>query len=413
MLKTFEKFYAVIGLLFLAGGLIPTEIAQGEQDPAYIHSQIIGQVCVFSIIAVLLLVRWRSVLRGVTAAAWPLLLCGLAILSTEWSLDHMFTLRRGIILLATTLFAVYLASHFDWEEQLDAFGWMTVVAVFGSYVLIVFFPDYGVSHDLHWGNWKGLFPHKNLLGLYMAFGILLMVFGRPGGLPKWLRIATLLGAIGLLVFSGSATALVSLLVCFALYPLVYLFGLRGKRTLPLWVPMLPLFISAGLFALLNSSRLLELLGRDSTFTGRADLWRIAISAIHDDPWLGHGYSIFWHTVTTESTGVLISATTHAHDGYLDLCIDLGFVGLLVFVIGFLLFAKRAFTMLSNKSTAASKWPLIFLTLFATYNIAESSLLRTHTFMWIPFVSIYTALALMPSEARVEVTEPEMVPEYSA
>jgi exopolysaccharide production protein ExoQ len=413
MLKTLEKIYAVIALLFLSGGLIPTDLAQGEQDPTYIRAQIIGQVCVFSILAILCFIRWRPVMRGALAAGWPLALCGLAVLSAGWSLDPSFTLRRSVILLATTVFGVYLASCFEWDEQLNAFGWMVVLAVFGSYVIVALFPDYGISHDLHWGSWRGLFPHKNLLGLYMVFGILLMGFARPKSVPRWLRFATLIGAAGLLILSGSATAVAVAIVCLGAYPLIYMLDMKRRRTLPLWVPILPLFGFVAVFVYLNSSKVLELLGRDSTLTGRAQLWAVALSAIPDRLWFGHGYSAFWHMATFESTGALITATTHAHNGFLDLCLDLGLVGLSIFVISAIVFARRSLALLRSDELAAAKWPLIFLFLFVAYNVTESSMLRTHTFMWIPFISIYSALALMPSDATAEESESVMVAEYSA
>jgi exopolysaccharide production protein ExoQ len=413
MLKTFEKFYAVIGLLFLAGGLIPSDITQGEQSPAYAHALIIGQLCVFAILAILASVHWRKMLPGVRSALWPMILISMAIASTAWSLDPMFTLRRAIILLASTIFAVYLASRFEWDEQFDIFALTTVLAVLGSYLLVVFFPNYGISHDLHWGNWKGLFPHKNVMGLYMGFGILLLCFAKPRGVPKWLRIATVIGAGVLLIFSGSITALVATLFCFAAYPLVRLLTVKRKNTLPLWIPILPLFVLVGLFVMLNSDGILALLGRDSTLTGRAQLWAVARNAIREYPIFGHGYSAFWHMATFESTGVEIAATTHAHDGYLDLCLDLGFVGLFLFAVSFFTMAKRAFALLREESIDASKWPVIFLLFFSAYNVTESCILRPHTFLWVPYVSVYVFLALTEAKQPSAEYEAALIPDYSS
>jgi exopolysaccharide production protein ExoQ len=413
MLKTLEKIYAVIALLFLAGGMIPTDMVQGETSPAYTRALIIGQLCVFGILAVLASVHWRKMLHGVRSAFWPLILSGMAVASAAWSLDPAFTLRRAVLLLASTLFAIFLASCFEWEEQFDIFALTTVLAVFGSYLLVALLPNYGVSHDMHWGNWKGLFPHKNVMGLYMGFGILLLCFAKPRGLPKWLRIATIIGAAGLLIFSGSITALVATLFCFAAYPLVRLFIVKRKNTLPLWIPILPLFVLAGLFLVLNSDSILALLGRDSTLTGRPQLWAVSRTAIREYPIFGHGYSAFWHMATFESTGVAIAPTTHAHDGYLDLCLDLGLVGLFIFAISFFTMVKRALAALQEKSIDASKWPVIFLLFFSAYNITESCILRPHTFLWVPYVSVYVFLALAEAKQPSAEYESALIPDYSS
>ena len=62
-----------------------------------------------------------------------------------------------------TMFAIYVASCFDWDGQLDIFGWMSVIAVVGSCFMAIFVPSFGISKDVHWGAVKGLFPNKNII----------------------------------------------------------------------------------------------------------------------------------------------------------------------------------------------------------------------------------------------------------
>ncbi len=128
----------------------------------------------------------------------------------------------------------------------------------------------------------------------MAFGILLLFFTRPAGIPTWLRNATIAGAALLLLFSGSATPLVATTVFLVAFPLLHVARIKTKRTLPLWVPLLPFFICLALVVVTGSALILEAVGRTSrTLTGRTPLWAAVVDASQVRPWLGYGYAIFW------------------------------------------------------------------------------------------------------------------------
>ncbi len=166
-----------------------------------------------------------------------------------------------------------------------------------------------------------MFPHKNALGMKMAFGILLLFFTRPAGIPTWLRNATIAGAALLLLFSGSATPLVATTVCLVAFPLLHVAWIKTKRTLPLWVPLLPFFICLALVVVTGSALILEAVGRTTTLTGRTPLWAAVVDAIKLRPWLGYGYAIFWVGGNLDSLNVIKIAgwnAPHAHNGYLEI-----------------------------------------------------------------------------------------------
>jgi exopolysaccharide production protein ExoQ len=416
MLKKLEKLYAVLMLLYLAEALIPTNQTVAEQGRNLNHANVLVQMALFPILGVLLFLHRERILAGLWRSGWLLAICTLTMVSAAWSIDPAFTLRRAVILLATTLFGVYLATCFDWEEQTGLFGWMTIVCVLGSFVLIVFFPEYGLSHDLHFGSWKGMFPHKNALGMKMAFGILLLYFTKPEEIPAWVRNATIVGAIILLIFSGSATPLVSAAFCLAVFPLLHITRVKSKGTLPLWVPLIPFAMCLAVVLVEGSALVLDTLGKDTTLTGRTPLWAAVADAIKLRPWLGYGYAVFWVGGNVDSLTVIKIAgwsAPHAHNGYLDTCLDLGFAGLGVFLAGVGVALSRALKLFQEATTREEKWPLVFLLFFLTYNVTESSIFRTHTFLWLPYTWTFVALALQRSEASETVREPAMIPEYTA
>ena len=158
-LRSLEKIYVVLAMLFLTNGLIPRSVA--ENDQAGQLQPVLGRPnrnhrSVFDFNSVVSR-AWRKIIPAVQRSGWIIALCGLAVASAAWSYDVQLTFRRGILLSAMTMFAIYVGSCFDWDEQLDLFGWLSVIAVVGSALMAIFVPYYGISHDVHAGSLKGLF----------------------------------------------------------------------------------------------------------------------------------------------------------------------------------------------------------------------------------------------------------------
>jgi exopolysaccharide production protein ExoQ len=404
LLRKFENVYVVFTMLFLANGIIPRSV--GENDQAGQQQAVPGDRIllglVYLILAGLVFVHWKEILRGLRQSGWIVALCGLAVASSAWSFDMQFTARRSILLSAMTLFAIYIASCFDWEEIVNLFGWMSVVVVVGCAFMAIFVPYYGISHDIHSGAVKGLFPHKNIMGRQMAFALLTLWLGKPKALPEWFRYCMMAGACVLLLSSRAATSAVLVVICIGMYPLLLLMRLPRRRTLPLWVPLAPVFAMGVAIAIRYSSVALEIVGRSATLSGRTTIWDMVLQAVSRRPWFGYGYDVFWNRYTPDLAvvlSVLQFRPPHAHDGYLDLLLGLGRVGLLVFLAGFLVSLWRAGSLFVANEVRGAAWPLLVLLFFAAFNFTESNILRPFTFLWIPYVTIYVSLALMRAEAR--------------
>jgi exopolysaccharide production protein ExoQ len=406
--KILEKGFVVFALLYMARGVIPVVAAQGDESQLGEFNAISFtiQALVFVILGALIFVQRQSILPGITNSGLLLSLCGLAIASAAWSSEPVFTLRRGILLLATTILGIYVGSRFDWDEQLNLFAWMGVVSVVGSFLMVFLLPQYGLSHDMHWGNWKGLFPHKNALGQQMDFAILTFAIGKPKGLPRGVLSASLAGAALLLFLSHSMTSIALAAVIACAYPILWLVRLKKRRTLPLWVPLVPVFAAVAWFIASNSGAILDILGRDSTLTGRRDLWPAVIDAIKERPLFGYGYAVFWRWGLSGDARDLLTSIhwngiMQAHNGYLELCLDLGLSGLLLFVWGFVAAARRAMKLFHREPNRATRWAVMYLLFFALYNLFEGSLMQLYTFLWVPYVSVFVSLALMEAADQRE------------
>lgn len=409
--ERFEKFFVIASLVAFAGAILPTNTAEGQGSAEANRFSVVIQLAVFPMLSLLVLVHGRKILNAVRSMPWVIALCSLAVVSAAWSYDPVFTLRRAVVLTAFTLFGIYVGANFEWEEQIQLFGWALLYMVAVSYLIIVVAPDYGISHDLHSGAWKGVFTHKNTLGRVIGFGLALLIFARPKIGPTIVRVGLLLATAILLIFSFSSTGLVSVIGCLLAYPFILVLRARAKRTVPLWVVLLvPTLILIALVGI-NYGAIASVFGKDPTLSGRTQLWTSVVDAIKLRPWLGYGYSVFWsepgpETLVTATRSNFGAMPAHAHNGYLDLALDLGIVGVLIFAYGLVKMLRLAVTAAQDETAYASAWPLMFVVYFLLFNVTESNLLILRAFLWLPFISIYVALM------REYVTAPSYLPEKS-
>ncbi len=406
--ERFEKIFVVASIIAFAGAILPTNTVEGQGSADANRFNIVIQIVVFPILAFLVAVHGKRILNALRSVPWLIVLCGLAAASAAWSYEPTFTLRRAVILAAFTLFGIYLGANFEWEEQIQLFGWALLYMIIVSYLVILIAPDYGISHDLHNGAWKGVFSHKNSLGRVIGFGMVFLIFARPKLGPTFVRIGILLAAAALLIFSDSSTALLAVIGCLAAYPCIYVLRVRTRRTVPLWVVLLVPLVLALVLVAANYGAVAGVFGKDPTLSGRTKLWTAVVDAVKQHPVWGYGYSVFWPKPGPETVKVAAAASmgempSHAHDGYLDLTLDLGIVGLMVFLYGLAKMIRLALAAVKDDSIAASAWPLMFVVYFVLFNLTESNLLISRAFLWLPFVSIYVALiqsrVLAPSYSR--------------
>lgn len=340
----------------------------------------------------LVLLRWRRVLR-VARMVWPLLaLAVLASLSTAWSVQPMVTLRRSIWLLTGTIFAIYIGERYSIKEFAHLLAQTFCFVITLIFILYWVAPDYVIDWT-YGGAWKGLSGYKNTFGEHMAFALVLLALVRFRHW-FWTRYVFFLLAAGLLLLSHSATALVCGVLALATIPIWRL--IRGEQRF-LGYALAALASSLAVYCILSPPEsLFQMLGRDTSLTGRTRLWNILLPVIASRPLLGYGYAAFWDGWKPEVLSVWIQAerlVPVADNGYIDLCLSLGIVGLALFLYLFVRAFRDAFAYMKVEPTFIGIWPLVYLCIFAADNICESALLTRGTFSFLAFAILATSLAI--------------------
>jgi len=336
-------------------------------------------------------IAWRAALAALLARwlnPFLLALVALAVASVTWSIDPSVTLRRSIrvITVLVVCVAFVLASWHPRRYQNVVRPLLTVMLL-GSIVFGVVWPALAIHQETSaelLGAWRGLANHKNSLGALASMGV---IFWAHAGLSREVRLATALagGAVALLclILSRSATSLMAAVIVTALLAML----MRSPDGLRPWMPyvvgavvaLLVTYTLAVLQLIPGLSLLLSpvsaLTGKDLSFTGRTQIWAVLLDHIRLNPGLGTGYGAYWTGPGTGSPSdefVRLAAfyPGSAHNGYLEIINDLGFVGLacLVGYIGIWLW--QGLTLLAIERNQAALY-LGLLVQQALTNLSET------------------------------------------
>ncbi len=354
--------------------------------------------------------QWRA--RG--GALPPLLVVSLgvwAVLSIAWSQDAWLTARRAVPFALQTMFGVFLVLRFRNEHLLRLLLAAFAVLAMASAMLAVGFPSLGLDASTgHAGDWQGVFSQKNACGRAMVFALAALL-SLPGF--SLARLALLLLFAGELLLSGSRGAwLLGLLVCVAL--LAFRLACRLEQRLRVaWIAGLAVATCLlGVFAYCDREALMPLIGRDATFTGRTAIWREVWLAVLRRPMLGYGFSAFWRGLQAPSWNVVAAlrfVLFHAHNGFLEIWLELGGVGLLLFAAGFARGAARLWPRMAAGNYGVAAWPLAVLLLALLYDVDENTLLTFNGLFWPLYIAALARLELTPEPVRERVVNAPPAP----
>lgn len=355
------------------------------------------------LIVIMLAYPHRRRIWSVVQQNWLLaLLLSWTLLSMLWSVSPADTLRRSVALMLSTVFGIYLGARVDtlWVLKLlaVAFG----LDMVGSVVCSVAFPAIGVSADAEYaGAWRGLFASKNQLGAMMLIACL-GFFVLHMAERRRVYLLGLGGAFAILLLSTSKTPLMIMLALIT--PLAL--SLRFYRTTRKFALLVALCLSAACLLLILGAVAIEpilaLFGRDTTLTGRTEIWDLSWLAITRSLWLGYGYGAFW-TEASEPANAIWSVLNwrvpSSHSGLLELWLGLGLVGVVIFAMLLI----RTFSVIASQAILSAReeclWRIGYCLIFVIHSITEPSSMEQTSVSWVLFISIAAAEHRIAERAR--------------
>lgn len=368
-------------------------------------------------LAVIELVRSRVDVRRLPI----LLLATLALmtLSIAWSAYPGASALGVVATLATTVFAVFLATCFTWAELVDALAralrivlvlsvlFELVVAVFVRGPVLPLWVDHSGLEEIpkafYWsrdvlfdgGRIQGIVGNANILAMAALLSLIAetarRVAGRGSvtGFVVWAALA-----VGVLALTRSSTVLIAAAVV-AVVILATWFARRGSgvRRVATAIGLVALTAVAAIGGVIFRGPLLELLGKSADLTNRLDIWAIVTDLAGQRPIAGWGWVSYWAPwVEPYNDLVVIKGVTYlqAHNAWLDVFLQLGILGLVVVGLFALTTLARTWVYALDGPRDSALVPMALLVAVLVQGLAESRLLIEIGWAILVLVSIRTA-----------------------
>jgi exopolysaccharide production protein ExoQ len=355
-----------------------------------------------------LLARGRRVGTLLRANGPILLFFSYCAISILWSDYPDVALKRWTKALGDIVMILVVVSD---QDPIASVKWLLARVGFLLIPLSVLFvkyrPDLGRGlTPWSWGQYyTGVTTTKNGLGyvcLVFGLGHLWRVLeGLASGerLPTRgaliAHLSVLAMTLWLLWVANSATSLGCFLVGAGLIAVTRLprFA-RRPAVVHVLVAAIVLVVVSDVF-FIDGSGLVQAMGRDPTLTGRTELWGRVLQ-LRVDPLFGAGFDSFWLGTRLDTLwSVYWWHPNQAHNGYLEVFLNLGWIGLIL--LGYLIArGYRNVVDAVRREPQLGRLRLAFFVAALLYNLTEAAFKVLHP-VWIAFLLSIIAVPDAPGE----------------
>jgi exopolysaccharide production protein ExoQ len=343
-------------------------------------------------------IEWQYVAR---LNGWFILFLVYGLISVTWSDFPLVAFKRWFKALGDPLIVLVLLTERNPAVAVTAvLRRIAFILLPLSVVFIKYFPTFGRTYSPWDGvaTYTGVTTNKNLLGyLLFAAGLLFICTWaeRKRIQDKFLRrIETGICAL-FLFFTGylfnlanSMTALIGLVTSATVAIAVSRGAVRRH------VGAIAVVLLGGTWMMMGthlSANIFAFLGRDVTLTGRTDLWA-AVLPMAVNPLFGAGFESFWLGTRLDSLWAEFAfRPNQAHNGYIDLYLNVGVVGLALFVVfvisSFVAVRRKLATTYETLATAhvdeviLARFGIGYVIAMVAYNVTEATF-RSLNFLFV-------------------------------
>jgi exopolysaccharide production protein ExoQ len=368
----------VIWLWINGSRSISAWLGNGPQADSTIDQFMAGILILFSIVV---LGRRSDVIR-LLRRSWPIALYfSYSLVSALWSDFPTHSLTRWLKSLGDLLMVLILVTDAQPVAAIRRFfSYVGFVLLPASVFLLKYFPDLSHAYD-PWGRRTntGVTTDKNMLGvvtLVLALGAFWQIFGLLRDGERAHRTRHLLAqsalvycGMTLLIAASSATSG----ACFALGSGLIILTSRPifrNRPVAIHALVFAIILVGGLTVLLGGQgAAAEAMGRDAHFHGRTEVWELLIP-MAPNPIVGAGFETFWFGPRLEKLWLIYPGVNEAHNGYLEVYLNLGLLGLGLIL---LLFAQgyRSTVAAFRRDPALGSLLVAIVLTAAIYSVTEA------------------------------------------
>ena len=325
-------------------------------------------------------------------------LLSFSLLSVLWSDFPFITLKRWFRDLGIYLvILVALSDPRPFEAVRLLLRRVCFVLVSLSILLNKYFIEMVRAYDAWTGQAysSGVATSKNMLGVLLLVSGLFFFWDtltrwgdRKERRTRWIiavNVAFFAMTLWLLSTTDSATSKVCLVLACLIVAAAH--SKPVKRQPALLIVLLPvgiclyLFLQFGLGLDILAS-LAEAVGRNPDLTDRTQIWSVVLST-NTNPLVGVGYQSFWLGPRLQWVWRTLPGINEAHNGYLDVYLNLGLVGLFL-LAGFLIASYRTICRSFKTHSSLGSLSLALWTILLFYNVTESAVFNGQL-IWVIFL----------------------------
>lgn len=333
---------------------------------------------------------WKRVVRQMPIELTLLLV--LMIASSIWSAYPLQTVSGFVIQMGVTLIALFFAATFTWRQILIIFANTIRGIVFGMLTIGIvssILPVARLSIEqssvlLDFGLLRLMLGNPNLVSNNFVAAIALIgviTFAIEAAIKKKTRVLSLLSLVAsvALIFVAKSAGMVFASIAVVLAATVSLAAEgKDKPTRHRYYRIAWSIAGVGVFLVLAfRKQVFEFLGKSPDMTHRLDIWKSVAELIELRPLEGWGFTGVWVPGVSPYEGLVIingERYYQAHNAYLDVWLQLGAVGLILFVILLTRVFVKTWRLGVHHSNALYLWPLLLLVTQLVRGITESRLL---------------------------------------
>lgn len=337
---------------------------------------------------------WNAIL---TRNKWLWLYFAFCLISILWSDEALVSFKRWVKALGTVVMVLIIMTD---NRPYDALGVclrrLSFILIPLSILFIRYYPEYGRAYHFDQVMYTGVATSKNTLGqlclvsgIYFSWCLLLARSNeyRAGGYRRMLFDVLFISmTVWVLYNANSATSLLCLIIGICLFVVgkMPVFVQKPNRLLALFLVACVFFgLLEYLFDLNNL--IIGGLGRETDLTTRVPLWSMLL-AWDINPWIGTGYENFWSgermlAIWKEWPGII-----QAHNGYLDVYLNVGLIGLSLILITIAIGLRNAIIQ-TKCDHAVGVLKLTLIVVAILYNWTEAAIKPISNIMMLMVIGI--------------------------
>ncbi len=346
-------------------------------ETSNIKNQVVYLFLFFSSL-IILSKRFDKIVSLIIAEKYLSLFVVLCLLSALWSDYSLLSFKRSFQLFVIFLVIVEALVNIDPKILMNQLKIVVSIYLFYNLYACRFIP---AAIDPVLGTWRGMEVQKNWLAqnsLYCLLSSIVFFNFDKTRLTKLYDSLLILISVLIIYKAHSSTNLIAVVIIVFMgivFQIESIFNNLGIGRSILGLVFLFILTFSGIFVIF-SSEIFGLIpgyfGKDTTLSGRVDIWNFVWNDIEKRFLLGYGFATYWimgssrlEIFASYFEGFMVN---EAHNGYLEIVLQLGLIGFVCFLFPIAAYIYRMFKLNNNLAI------LIFISIM-TLNYTESVLFK--------------------------------------